>query len=108
VSKARDKVIQALRADEPNLRARFGVRSLALFGSVARNESKEGSDVDLLVEFDRAISLFDLVAVQQYLERLLDAGRVDVTVRESIYPALRENILGEAVHVYGEEMEVSR
>ena len=104
----RSEVIRTLKADEPELRTRFGVKSIALFGSVGRNEATASSDIDLLVEFDRPVSLFDLAAVQNYLERSLALGRVDLTLRESIYPALRDTILGEAVYVYGEEMEVSR
>ena len=65
----RDEIMQKLRAERDHLRAKFGVESLALFGSVARDEAGPGSDVDLLVEFARPITLFDLVAVQQYLER---------------------------------------
>ena len=103
----KSETIHALRNDESELRSRFGVKSLALFGSVARDEATAGSDVDVLVDFDRPISLFNLVALREHLEEVLGARKVDVTLRDSIYPALRERILGEAVYVYGEEMEVS-
>ncbi len=53
----RDKVLRTLRANETALRRDYYVKSLALFGSVVRNEAGPGSDVDLLVEFDRPISL---------------------------------------------------
>lgn len=48
----REHVLRILDAEGPRLRAEFGVRSLALFGSAARGEATEGSDVDLLVEFE--------------------------------------------------------
>jgi len=95
----RDEIMQKLRAERDHLRAKFGVESLALFGSVARDEAGPGSDVDLLVEFTRPITLFDLVAVQQYLERCLGVPRVDLVPRDSVYAAFRENILEGAVHV---------
>ena len=72
---------------------------LALFGSVARDEAGPDSDVDVLVEFGRPITLFDLVAVQQHLERCLGVRRVDLVPSDSVYPAFRADILGEAVHV---------
>jgi predicted nucleotidyltransferase len=55
--------------------------------------------VDVLVEFGRPITLFDLVAVQQYLERCLGVRRVDLVPRDSVYPAFRDGILEEALHV---------
>ncbi len=95
----RNDVLQKLRAEQENLRVRYGVASLALFGSVARDEAGPDSDVDVLVEFGRPITLFDLVAVQQHLERCLGVRRVDLVPRDSVYPAFRGDILGEALNV---------
>ena len=90
--------LEILRRSEPTLRGR-GVKHAALFGSVARDQAGPGSDVDVLVNFARPITLFDLVAAQQYLERCLGVPRVDLVPRDSVYPAFRENILERAVHV---------
>jgi len=95
----RDEVVQKLRAERHHLLQKFGVQSLALFGSVARDDAGPGSDVDLLVEFARPITLFDLVVVQQYLERCPGVPRVDLVPRDSVYPAFRETILEGAVDV---------
>jgi hypothetical protein len=95
----RSDVLRKLQAERDNLRDRYGVESLALFGSVARDEAGPDSDVDLLVEFGRPITLFDMVAVQQYLERCLGVHRVDLVPRDSVYPAFRDDILREALHV---------
>jgi predicted nucleotidyltransferase len=92
-------VLQKLRAERDNLRQQYGVVSLALFGSVARDEAEPDSDVDVLVEFGRPITLFDLVAVQRHLERCLGVSRVDLVPRDSVYPAFRDDILGEALNV---------
>jgi uncharacterized protein len=72
------------------------VRSLDLFGSVARDEASADSDVDLLVEFDRPIGLFHFFRVQQRLEDLLGA-RVDLVMRDAVKPQLRERIFAEAI-----------
>ena len=57
-------VLKILRQNQAEIKS-FGVKSLALFGSVARGDARPDSDVDLLVEFDRPVGLFGLVALQQ-------------------------------------------
>jgi predicted nucleotidyltransferase len=94
----RDDVLALLRGNRRRLREEFGVRSLTLFGSVARNESKPGSDVDLLVEFDRPTGYFGLVRLQLFLQEIL--GReVDLGTPGSLRPALRERVQKEAIRV---------
>src|SRR5947209_6659883 len=67
----RDQVLAILKAEQSRLRAEFGVKSLALFGSVARDEAGPDSDVDLLVEFDRPTGYFGLVRLQLFLQEAL-------------------------------------
>jgi predicted nucleotidyltransferase len=76
--------------------AELGVRSLEIFGSVARGEAEPGSDVDLLVEFDRPIGLFHFFRVQRRLEHILGC-RVDLVMRDAVRPQLRDRIFREAV-----------
>src|SRR5437764_1312303 len=69
----REQMIASLIAAMPELQRDFGVRSLSLFGSVARGEDRPGSDVDVLVEFDpsRTVTLFTLARLQERLEETL-------------------------------------
>jgi predicted nucleotidyltransferase len=60
----RKDIIRVLTEQREELRRNFAVRSLALFGSAAREEARDTSDVDLLVEFDRPIGLFHLIGTQ--------------------------------------------
>ena len=76
-----------------------GVKTLALFGSVARGDSSDSSDVDLLVEFDRPIGLFAFFNLQHRLESLLGVERVDLVMPNALKPALRSHILSEAINV---------
>ena len=92
----RQEVMDLIVAHENELRA-MGVGSLALFGSVARNDATDTSDVDLLVEFDRAISLFQFFDVQMYLEKLLGADKVDLVIRRNVIEELSDAIYAEAV-----------
>jgi predicted nucleotidyltransferase len=78
---------------------KMGVVSLAVFGSVARDESTPKSDIDLLVQFDRDVGLFHLFEIQHRLEKIIGAQKVDLIQRGAIHPALREHILSEAVNV---------
>jgi uncharacterized protein len=75
---------------------KLGVRSLDIFGSVARGESAPGSDVDLLIDFDRPVGLFHFFRVQQRLEQILGCS-VDLVMLEAVKPQLRERIFREAV-----------
>ena len=94
----RDKITQILQAHRDELTTRFGVKSLALFGSVARDEATHQSDVDLLVEFNRPTGLFGLFELQDYLESLLDCP-VDLGTRNGLKPRFRSQILAECMDV---------
>ena len=94
----RRELIERLVTHKAELR-HLGVSSLALFGSASRNESSTRSDVDLLVEFDRAVSVFYFFRVQHRLEEILGVPKVDLVQRGALHPALRDHILTEAVNV---------
>jgi predicted nucleotidyltransferase len=95
----REAILETLRRSREELRRDFGVESMALFGSAARGDAGPSSDIDVLIEVERTISLFQLVALQLRLQELLDAPKVDVVLREAIFPPLRERILAEALRV---------
>jgi len=78
---------------------KMGVASLAVFGSVARDEANQQSDIDLLVDFDREVGLFHLFEIQHKLEDIIGVPKIDLIQRGAIHPALRDRILSEAVNV---------
>jgi len=93
----RELAIQILQDHQTEILS-FGVKSLALFGSVARSEARSDSDVDILVEFDRPVGLFGLIALQQRLEEWL--GRpVDVGTLDCLKESIRSEVLEECVYV---------
>jgi len=95
----RNHALKIIAEHRDKLARDFGIKSLALFGSVVRNEATPTSDVDLLVEFEnRPVGLFHLSRTQHYLEGILGVSKVDLVLRDSIKPALRERILQEAIH----------
>jgi len=78
------------------LAAKHGARSVRVFGSVARQEADQQSDVDFLVEMEPGRSLFDLGGLQYELEGLL-GRRVDVVTERGLKARIRQRVLQEAV-----------
>jgi predicted nucleotidyltransferase len=76
-----------------------GVKSLALFGSLAREQAQEASDVDVVVELNRQMGLFGLSDLKALIETILGVRKVDLIVRDGIHPALKDAILRDAVDV---------
>jgi len=77
---------------------KHGVKRASIFGSYARGEQKETSDIDILVEFGEEKSLLDLVRLKYELEEVLEK-KVDILTYNSIHPLLKERILNEAVDI---------
>jgi predicted nucleotidyltransferase len=94
----REDVLAALRAALPELRRRWPIRSLAVFGSVAREEAGPASDLDVLVEFEAPISLSDFLALEDRL-RAATGRRVELVSRSALKPFIGRHVLREAVPV---------
>lgn len=93
----REQVLAKLAKAGEEMRSR-GVRSVSLFGSTARDQADCTSDVDLLIEFDdRPAGLFKMAQIQRRLEEILGVDHVDLITSGGLHPALREQILAEAV-----------
>jgi predicted nucleotidyltransferase len=89
-------VPEPLAAALRELGQRYGIRNLRVFGSFARGDAREDSDVDLLVDYVPGQSGFAFVRFCQEAERIL--GRdVDVTTAAGLHPMIRERVLAEAV-----------
>jgi len=94
----RAEVIELLSARRDEIVRRFGVRSLSLFGSVARDEARPDSDIDVLVEFDGPTTFDGHMGLLVYLEDLL-GRRVDVLTARELKPRLRPLIDRDLVRV---------
>ncbi len=86
----RQEVLNQLASHRGELRE-LGVKSLSLFGSVARNQASPDSDVDLLVTFDRPVGLFHFARVRRRLEEILGSP-VDLVTEEALRAEMREQI----------------
>jgi uncharacterized protein len=95
---SRDEAVQRIVAAEAEIR-KFGVRRLAMFGSVLRDEARPDSDVDLLVEFAPGEKTFDhFMGLALFLEDLLER-RVELLTPESLSPYIGPHILKSAKDV---------
>lgn len=94
----REQILARL-AHSQDLKGRFSVKNFYLFGSTAREEEKEGSDVDLLVEYEPGarVGMFQFLRLRRELSERLGC-EVDLATRESLHKELRDEILKEAVH----------
>jgi predicted nucleotidyltransferase len=90
-----EQELEILRQHEAELRRRQ-VKSLHLFGSVARGEASERSDVDLLVEFERDVGLFAFLRLKRFLEEILERP-VDLVTTAALRPQWRDQVLREAL-----------
>jgi hypothetical protein len=87
-----------LREILPVLRTKFKVKSVGIFGSYVRGEQHEGSDLDVLVEFEEVIGLLKFVELENYLSDALGV-KVDLVMKESLKPRIGKHILEEVVPV---------
>jgi hypothetical protein len=90
--------LSLLKQHEKEIKNRFGVDRIGIFGSFIRGEEKPGSDVDVLVEFRKGEKTFDhYMDLKFYLEDLF-GRKVDLVMKEAIKRRLREPILSEVVY----------
>ena len=87
------EIRKVLRKCLPEIRDKYGVTSIGIFGSYARGEAVASSDIDIIVEFDRPIG-WELVDLADLLESRLH-HKVDLVIRRSLHPLIRDTILAE-------------
>jgi hypothetical protein len=92
------EALKRLKAHMPELRERFGVIDLALFGSTSRDTASSKSDIDILVRFDGPATSSRYFGLQFYLEDLLGAP-VDLVTDKALRSELRPFVEREAIHV---------
>ena len=96
--KSLEEIETILRAHKDELREKYRIKELGLFGSVVRGEQKRGSDVDILVDFDQVPDLLRFIEIENYLAKLL-RQKVDLVRKPAVRPELKDQILGEARYI---------
>ena len=90
----KEDLLMALRALKPEIKERYKVKEIGLFGSFIREEQSKTSDIDILVDFEEGADLFDLVGLALFLEERLHR-KVDVVSKSALRAELRETVLKE-------------
>jgi predicted nucleotidyltransferase len=93
-----DGIKRTLLRHKAELRRKFKVKSIGVFGSYVRSEQKSGSDVDVLVEFEEPIGLFEFMDLEEYLSQLLGV-KVDLVSKKALKPHIGERILQEVIMI---------
>ncbi|MGH8475506.1 MAG: nucleotidyltransferase family protein [Methylococcales bacterium] len=94
----RDEVLSLLQAHRGDIQRRFAVRHLAIFGSTARNEARDDSDVDVLVDFEGPASFDGYMDLKFFLEDILQC-RVDLVTNSGLKPRARPYVEKDLIHV---------
>ena len=94
-----DKKIVVVDENLLDLCRRYQVASLKVFGSVARGDEREDSDIDILVRFVRPVSLLTLVRLERELSDLF-GRKVDLVTEQGISPYIRDTVLSSAQGIY--------
>ncbi|MBI2574477.1 nucleotidyltransferase family protein [Candidatus Woesearchaeota archaeon] len=93
-----EELQKKLSQNKNMLREKYYVKSIGIFGSFARGEQKKGSDIDVLIEFNRPISFFKFIELENCLGELLGA-KVDLVSKKALRPYIGGRILKEVVNV---------
>ncbi len=96
--KTLEEIKQLLKQSKSVLQENYKVTELGIFGSYVRGEQTEKSDVDVLIDYEKAPTLFKLVELRSYLNELMGM-KVDVVTKKGLKPKIRERVLSEVVYL---------
>jgi predicted nucleotidyltransferase len=94
----RQAILDRLNAEAPGLKRKYGVKSLAVFGSMARGDDHEGSDVDILVTFEGPATFDNFMGLKLDLEDLF-GRKVDLGTPNTLRPEMRARVEEDLIHV---------
>ena len=92
------KAVEMLKRHDAEIRSKFGVSKIGIFGSFARGEEAEGSDIDILVEFREGCKTFDNYMDLKFFLQDLFGRDVDLVTVHALKPQLREGILHDVIY----------
>ena len=93
-----EEKIEILKKLKPELQKQYGVSSLGIFGSFVRGKQKRKSDLDILVDYEKAPTLFGFIRLERFLSGELNI-KVDLVMKSALKPTIGKHILNEVVHV---------
>lgn len=94
----KDEIIEKLKEIKPTLEKDYYIKEVGIFGSYVRDEQTESSDVDILIDYNRGMTLFTLVDLKDFLENIFKR-KVDIAFKKSLKPRIGKMILSEVIYV---------
>ena len=96
--KTLEEIKTILTEHKEELRQKYRVKEIGIFGSFVKGRQRKRSDIDILVEFDEPVTLFEFMDLEEFLGKILET-RVDLVSKGALKPRIGENILKEVVHL---------
>ena len=96
--KTLNEIRRILSAQKQSLCEKYQITELGVFGSYARGEQTEDSDIDIVVDYETAPTLIMLVELRDYLSQLFDL-RVDVVTKNGLKSRIRDRVLDEVIYI---------
>lgn len=96
--KSKQEILSIIRSLQGELKQRYKVKEIGVFGSIVREEQRQSSDIDVLVDFEEGADLFDLVGLGLFLEEKL-GQKVDVVPKRALREEIRGAVLNEVVNL---------
>ena len=94
-----DELKKVLSEHKPEIKKKYKVKSIGIFGSYVRFKSNKRSDVDVLVEFSEPVGMFVFLDLEEYLQSIFSL-KVDLVSKKALKPKIGENILKEVVYIW--------
>ena len=93
-----ETIKKLLKKQKHELKIKYGVKSIGIFGSFVRGEAKKNSDIDVLVEFEKPIGMFKFLELEESLSKLC-GRKVDLVSKKALKPNIGKRILKEVVKI---------
>ncbi len=94
--KTKESIIKTIKELKQNLQEKYKIKEIGIFGSIIREEEREISDIDLLVDFKEDADLFDLIGLSLFLEEKLHR-RVDIVPKRVLREEIKNSVLKEVI-----------
>ena len=95
--KTKEEIVEILKQELPYLKKKFGVKTIGIFGSCAREEAKPESDIDILIEIERPMGFFTFLDIEEYLTKKLGM-KVDLVTPDALKPLIKPHIMEDVVY----------
>jgi predicted nucleotidyltransferase len=93
-----EEIKRILALNKEEIQKTYGLKQIGIFGSIVRNEQRQSSDIDIMIEPGKPMGLFEFIRLKNYLSDLLGI-KVDLVMKRALKPRIGERILKEVVYV---------